>query len=275
MTDDEQDNDQNKIIRFPENRERAQRNREKEKTRKEALSEQKKRERQEEQWRIMYKNQKINIGPNGNTAQKAPFFNFSKIPAFTRLIVSTLILIQVGLTFLLNNTQKLEAFNNFGFTPGAFTGTAPFSALAWITPITSLFLHGSFMHLAFNIVMMLAMGMFFEKVFGFRRTAIFFFSCGLIGSLTYFILSPFSNIPVVGASGAISGILAVTFLLLNEQGSLGNTGKRGALPFILIWLVIIVGTGLISTDTAWQAHLGGFLGGLGLFYLWRKGVINF
>ena len=170
----------------------------------------------------------------------------------------------------------MEIFSLLGFTPGQYTGAVPWDNAAWIAPLTSLFLHGSWMHIAFNLVMLLAMGTNFERNFGTRRTAIFYFASGLAGCLTCLAFSPSSAEPVIGASGAISGIFGVTFLMLNERGVLGTGTFRKPLPFILLWIALIVGTGmLLGGNIAWQAHLGGFLGGLALFTLWRKQILKF
>jgi membrane associated rhomboid family serine protease len=122
--------------------------------------------------------------------------------------------------------------------------------------------------------MMLAMGMFMETVFGSRRMLVFFVFSGLCGALCYFIYAPFAVIPVVGASGSISGLFAVTILILHGQGRLGIE-KKSALPLLLFWVALTIGIGLIGGGIAWQAHLGGFLGALGLFYALRKRWINF
>ena len=120
------------------------------------------------------------------------------------------------------------------------------------------------------------MGVFFERQFGARRTFMFFLICGMAGNLTYFILNPALITPVIGASGAISGLFGAAFIMMTALGMAGpEAQKRGPLPFILLWVSIIVVFGMISADTAWQSHLGGFLGGVGFFQLWRKGKIRF
>lgn len=132
------------------------------------------------------------------------------------------------------------------------------------------------MHLAINIVMALAMGVFFERQFGAKRAAIFFVLCGLAGNLAYLLLSPYSPTPVIGASGGISGLFAVAIMSMIERGLMGpEAQKRGPAPFILLWTCIIVGIGLISHDTSWQSHLGGFWSGLALFHFWKRGIIRF
>lgn len=273
---------ENKIVHFParEDRERLKKEkaREEKKAGQDRAKERKAQERQEEKWRKQYRaEQAVQQGAQvqDGLPGKQPFFNLGRIPFFTRLVIGAFVVVQILQTLFFDAGEKLRLFYTLGFVPGIYTGAEPWQMTGLISPVTSLFIHGGWMHLLFNIVMMLAMGVFFERLFGARRTALFFFVCGLAGDAFYFLFSPFSTEPVVGASGAISGLFAVTFLILHEQGALHGIGsKRGVLPFILIWMALIVGMGMIGPSVAWQAHLGGFLGGLSLFFAWKKGFVR-
>lgn len=207
---------------------------------------------------------------------KVPFLNISKIPIFTRILVGAFLLVHIPIFVLFTSGQKLEAFYMLGFVPGYFTGAA--GGMPWFAPtgiITHMFIHGSWMHLLFNITMTLAMGMFFEMNFGTRTTVKFFFVCGVAGALIYFILNPFSTVPVIGASGGISGLFGAVLVELYQRGQIGGIGKRGPLPIIIFWLVFMVITGMLSGDNmAWQAHVGGFLAGIGLLHLMKKGKVR-
>ncbi len=227
----------------------------------------KEKDKQEKTWRKQYK--------KDNTEQNVPFFNAGKIPLLTRIIIAVLVIVHLPLYLFVDPVARHELFFTFGFVPAIFTGAQPWSWLAIVTPFTHLFIHGGWMHLLFNTAMMLAMGMFMETAFGARRMLIFFFVSGLSGALFYLLLNPSLTAPVIGASGSISGLFGVTFLILYERGMLGPIGKRGPLPLILLWMTLITGMGMLGGgDVAWQAHLGGFLGGLGLFYAMRKGIVK-
>ncbi len=268
--------DDKNIIHFP-----AHEKRQSQKKKKSAEKEQERKEREalEKQYRAEYRakqaKQQSQMAQR-SAAGKKPFINWHKIPPFTRYAVGTFIIIQIILSFLLPESDKFAITYHFGFVPAIYTGAAEWSWAALIAPFTTLILHGGWMHLLFNIVMMLAMGVFFERQFGAKRTFIVFLLCGLAGNLTYLLLSPASQIPVIGASGAISGLFAIAITAMIESGIAGpEAQKRGAFPFILLWIAIIIGIGMISHDTAWQSHLGGFFGGLALHHLWKKGIIKF
>lgn len=204
----------------------------------------------------------------------APFFNFDRIPLFTRIIVLSFLIVQAVMTFLPNDL-KIQIIYTFGFLPAYFTGVMkPMPWGAVVSPITHIFIHGGWMHLAFNCVMALSLGMFFEREFGTRRTIIFFFACGLAGALFYFILNPFSTAPVIGASGSISGLFGALIMLLGKRGGLGMR-TRSPWPIVIFWVAFMVLAGLIGGGSlAWQAHVGGFLTGIGMLYLMQTGRLK-
>lgn len=263
----ENQEDTDKILHFPEleKRNKIARGKEKEKEKKEN-----EREKLEKEYRHRYRMS------HNNTSGKKPFFNWQKIPPFSRIIVLTIIAVHLCITFFMDDAQRLVLYMNFGFVPAYYSGTIPWVWSAVIAPFTTAFIHGSWIHLLTNTVMMMAMGVFFERQFGARITLIFFIFCLMSGNLVYFILNPGSTTPVIGASGAISGLFGAMLLIINFSGLAGSQAqKRGPFPIIILWIAVMIGIGLISSDTAWQCHLGGFLGGIGLFQLWRKGKVRF
>ncbi len=262
--------DNNKVVNFPDTNKRKS-------LKKDAAQQRKSQDNMEEKYRAEYSARRAkelsNNARRSANSGKIPMINWHKIPIFTRSIIGVFIVVQIVISFVLSAPDKLQAMYSFGFVPAIYSGADEWAWSAVIAPFTSLFIHGGWMHLAFNIVMMLAMGIFFERQFGSKLTAIFFVLCGLAGSLVCVILSPESTIPIIGASGAISGLFAVSFLLMIEQGLLGaDAQRRGGLSFILLWSVMIVIFGMLSNDVSWQSHIGGFLGGVGLFYLWKSKV---
>jgi membrane associated rhomboid family serine protease len=205
-----------------------------------------------------------------------PFFNLAKLPPFTRFTTATFFIVHITLFVLMDPAERLQAFYAMGFVPGYFTHVL--GGFPWFAPlgiVTHLLIHGGWMHLLFNSVMMLAMGTMFERLFGTRTTALFFLLCGFAGAAAYFAFNPFSTVPVIGASGSISGLFGAAIILLYQQGQLGKIGKRGPWPLVLFWVALMIGTGLIGGgDLAWQAHVGGFLAGIGLLQLLQKGKIR-
>ncbi|MGH1379038.1 MAG: rhomboid family intramembrane serine protease [Alphaproteobacteria bacterium] len=280
MGDNENDND--KIIHFPELDKRKSLTKDKKKIEKQKAQDDRAtknaQETLEDQYRSQYRAERAKA--QGQNAQysasgKKPFINWHKIPMFSRISIGTILIVQLIMSFAVNEADRSFILNNFGFTPAMYTGGIEWQLAAIIAPLTTLILHSGWMHLTFNIVMLMAMGVFFERQFGAKRTAIFFVACGMAGNIAYLLLNPWSTIPVIGASGAISGLFAVTFMIMIEKGMVGpEIQKRGPLPFILLWSSIIIGMGMISQDTSWQSHIGGFWGGLALFHLWKKGIIR-
>lgn len=156
--------------------------------------------------------------------------------------------------------------------------------LNWVTPITSMFLHGGWMHLAGNLLFFWVFGNNVEDAFGSRRFFVFYFVCGLIAALAQVALDPSSAVPMVGASGAISGVMGAYLVLYPRT--------RVHMLFIFIiffkiiplpaWLVLLwwfalqllgampmlAGTQNVG-GVAVMAHIGGFLAGVYLTMRWR------
>jgi len=225
------------------------------------------RREKEKAWRRQYRKEK--------KAQSVPFFNAGRIPPLTRMMIAVFVIVHLPLYIFLDAGQRLTVFYTFGFVPAYYTGAEQWIWFALTAPLTHIFIHGNWMHLLFNTVMMLVMGMFVESLFGARRMLIFFLLCGFAGALVYFIFNPFLDQPVIGASGSISGLFAMTILYMSERNMLGPLGGRGPFPLLLLWIALITGMGLLAGDVAWQAHLGGFLAGIGLYYGIKKGLVRF
>lgn len=243
-----------KLIRFPTLAERDKIRREKEK--------------QEQAFQQQYKNER---------RATAPFINLSKIPVFTRVLVLSFIVVHVSLALLLSEDRIYDVYTVFGFTPARFTGgTDPLPFEAFITPLTHLFLHGNMMHLLFNSITALIMGMLFERQFGARMTAFFFFACSLGGALFYFLLNPFSPVPIIGASGGLSGLFSAGLIMIFQRQPNLRHSRWGAWPMLIFWIVFMIGMGSIGGDMiAWQSHVGGFLTGIALLHLIQKGYLRF
>lgn len=273
------DDEEGKVIHFPALEARAKRDQAKIKAENDKSKADKERAAQEKIWREQYRAEQAKkmaqMARGGKGGGKVPMVNWDKIPYFSRVIVGISFLVQAILMFGVGEAQRLELYYTLGFVPAAFTGGVPFSLPALLSPVTCLFLHSGWMHFAMNMFMLVVMSVFFERNFGARRCAIFFFASGLMGCFVYLIMSPFTPVPVVGASGAISGLFAVNMLVMSERGAMAGLGQaRDGFKFLLFWMVVIIVTGIAFQSIAWQAHLGGFLGGAGLYMLWKRGKIK-
>jgi membrane associated rhomboid family serine protease len=148
----------------------------------------------------------------------------------------------------------------------------------WSTLLTSMFLHGGWMHLGGNMLYLWIFGDNLEKVMGGVRFLIFYLACGLAASLAHIFFGSGSSIPAVGASGAISGVLG-GYLLLFPRNTVRVLTRGGVthVPAIVVlgfWIVIqmINGIGSMAATSetggvAYMAHIGGFVAGLVLVKL--------
>lgn len=139
---------------------------------------------------------------------------------------------------------------------------------------TSLFLHGGWPHALMNAAFGLAFGAPVARFFGLRVAGvlaffIFYLLCGVLAGLAFVVLHPDSLNPVVGASGAVSGLMGAAARLMDRQDRLGSPFSRTALSMAAAWIVVnllIAATGLApgldEGSVAWEAHLGGFAAGL-------------
>jgi len=143
----------------------------------------------------------------------------------------------------------------------------------WSTLITSMFLHGGWMHLGGNMLYLWIFGDNLEKVMGNARFLGFYLACGIAAGLAHILFSGASSVPTVGASGAISGVLG-GYLVLFPRNRVRVLTRGGivSLPAIAVlgfWIVIQLINGLgslaVRTETggvAYMAHVGGFIAGI-------------
>jgi len=138
----------------------------------------------------------------------------------------------------------------------------------WLTPLTSMFLHGSLLHLAGNLLYLWIFGVPIEELLGHVRFALFYLACGLVAALAHVASDPGSYVSTLGASGAISGLLGA-YAVSYPGGRLRLLWPRVRVPallFLALWVALQVGSGLAAADRAdasiaWWAHVGGFAAG--------------
>ncbi|MFH1213699.1 MAG: rhomboid family intramembrane serine protease [Candidatus Neomarinimicrobiota bacterium] len=164
-------------------------------------------------------------------------------------------------------------FIKYGLVPAnLFNGSGLRSFLAFFT---TLFLHGGFFHLAGNMLYLWIFGDNIESTLGHFKFFVFYIVCGVIAGLTQVIADPASQIPMIGASGAISGVLGA-YLLRYPHARVKILFwffifiRQFWVPagYLLgIWFLIQISNGLGSLGfqsqggVAWFAHIGGFLAG--------------
>ncbi len=155
----------------------------------------------------------------------------------------------------------------------------------WLTLLTSTFMHGGWLHIGGNMLFLFIFGDNIEKAYGHVKYLIFYLVCGIIASLAHVLSQPDSYIPSLGASGAISGVMAGYLVLFPTNRvkvllALGVVLLRPimvpAVVMIGVWALLqfINGLGAIAvTDqtsgVAYWAHIGGFVAGLVITILAR------
>ena len=202
--------------------------------------------------------------PNNKQPKHPPMIN---LPIVTKILIITMIVIFAAIYFM-DDAMKAFIYLNFGFIPSIWTGQNAYGmdTYAFLSPITYIFLHGNFMHVAMNCAMLMAFGAGVEQWMGAKRFLLFFIACGFAAIIVETIIHPFSTNPVIGASGSLSGLFAAILILLQARGQL-PTGKYGIWPFAAFWIGLSLVFGLIGGvmtgggQIAWAAHLGGFIGG--------------
>ena len=175
----------------------------------------------------------------------------------------------------------------FGMIPARVFGYADLppeiaTVPAWATVLTSMFMHGGWLHLGGNMLFLWIFGDNIEDSMGHVRFIAFYLLCGVAAALTQGYLSPASEIPMVGASGAVSGVLGAYILL-----------HPGATVRVLIWLGIFVTVAHVPAllvlgfwfvgqlasaamappgepGVAFGAHIGGFVAGLAAVSLFKR-----
>ncbi len=169
----------------------------------------------------------------------------------------------------------------FGVVPSRWLLTQPLDLIdwpaLWPTLLTSQFLHGGVVHLVMNLMYLWIFGDNVEDRLGHARFLLLYLVSGIVAALTHLALSPQSGIPMVGASGAIAGLLGAYLLLfpgarivtLIPLGFFWNTVELPAFVFLGIWFLMQWSHALTSLGqvvdvggVAFWAHIGGFLNGV-------------
>jgi membrane associated rhomboid family serine protease len=163
-----------------------------------------------------------------------------------------------------------------GLVPAALTGRAPAAGLpAPLTLITCLFVHGNFMHVFGNMIFLFVFGDDIEEALGHWRFLGFYLACGVGAGLAFVLSDPSSTTGLIGASGAIAGVVAA-YLLFRPCAKV--TCLLGLIPLRLraywiiggwaIWQFIEVAS-QEQDGIAYSAHIGGLITGAVLFYFMR------
>ncbi|MBI3754134.1 MAG: rhomboid family intramembrane serine protease [Deltaproteobacteria bacterium] len=147
-----------------------------------------------------------------------------------------------------------------------------------LTLFSAMFVHGGLLHVGGNMLYLWIFGDNIEDRLGHFRFFIFYVLAGLIAGLTHIIMLPDSTLPMIGASGAIAGVLGAYFLLYPRAHVLTlvfffffvTVVRIPAVIFLGLWFILQLLSSGMSGGIAWYAHIGGFIGGMALVKLFEK-----
>lgn len=192
--------------------------------------------------------------------------------------VVTYALIAINVLFFLVELSAGDAFiERWSVVPRRLLANP---AADFITIFTAMFMHAGWMHLLGNMLYLWIFGDNVEDRLGHTKYLIFYLLCGIAATFAQVLVDPHSNVPNLGASGAIAGVLGA-YLLMFPRGSVRVMMGRGIIPMpalivIGFWAVLqfLSGFGAIATTeqsggggVAYMAHVGGFVAGLVLAVL--------
>jgi membrane associated rhomboid family serine protease len=216
-------------------------------------------------------------------------------PIVTLLLIGVNVFFWVAVQGMGAEPNLSRSVCELGLIPGEFLGrlpegyTLPMSRTmacvvtgdqSWYTPLTSMFLHGGWFHLIGNMWFLWVFGNNVEDSMGHLRYFFFYILCGLAAAATQTLVNPASAVPMVGASGAISGVMGAYVVLyprvrVHMLVILGIFITRIVVPAYLMlgyWFLLqLIGGGLAAGEggVAFWAHAGGFVAGAVLINVFR------
>lgn len=218
-------------------------------------------------------------GPGPAKPRGQPIFN---IPASVSVLLVVLVAVHALESLVLSDSVRGWIRFHLSVIPLRFT--APVLEPFWpiiVSPVTHAFLHGGWEHVLFNAFWMVAFGAPLAHRLGTVRFAAFWLVGALGGAAAHILTNPESTVPMIGASGAVSALIAAAARFGFTTAGAGRMRAYGGKPlglvqmafnrtvvsFIAIWLAINLAMafgfmGSVGSGIAWQAHLGGFLAGL-------------
>jgi membrane associated rhomboid family serine protease len=158
---------------------------------------------------------------------------------------------------------------------------------AWATLFSSMFLHGGWMHLIGNMLYLFIFGNNIEDAMGHAKFMVFYLICGIVAALAQALPDPQSITPMIGASGAISGVLGAYLLLYPHArvlvaiplGFFIHTTRIKAFWVLGFWFVIQIISTVLSGQqqggVAFGAHIGGFIAGMILIPFFKNRRVRF
>jgi membrane associated rhomboid family serine protease len=202
----------------------------------------------------------------------------SSEPHYTRPTVNLVLIAMNVAVFLYELSMPNYALNRFIMTHGLVP-----DRLSYVSILTSMFIHGGFLHIAGNMWFLWIFGRGVEDLLGHAKYLFLYFACGIAAALFFVMLNSNSTVPTVGASGAIAGVMGA-YLIKFPRAYIRTlvfivifitTIDVPAFVLLLYWFAIQFFSGIGSVGysaessggVAWFAHVGGFLAGMALMML--------
>lgn len=218
-------------------------------------------------------------------SRRRPIVNWLLIAINLAVFVYELSLTQRGLNAF---TVKYGVIPAVLLNPGAFAPEVLRMTSGWLGLVSSLFIHVGWVHLLGNLMYLFIFGDNVEDRLGHGRYLIFYLCSGIIAFLAHVFSSPTSKVPTVGASGAIAGVLGAYFVMFPRARVLALIPIGFFLPmveipsivFLFLWFITNLFSGVASLGVstqggvAWWAHIGGFVAGMLLSIVMRRGRIT-
>ena len=197
------------------------------------------------------------------------------IPFVTYFIIGLNVLVFIYQYFIIQGAQLSE---NFIYTYALIPANPNI-----LTIFSSMFMHGGFTHIIFNMWFLWIFGDNIESVLGHKKYLLFYFLCGIGAGLSQIQIDPDSTIPMVGASGAIAGVLGAYLFRFPRATVHVLVILIVFITFIRVPAMIVIGFWFLSNltagigtlgieqtgGTAWFAHIGGFISGVLFNYLFK------
>ena len=197
------------------------------------------------------------------------------IPFVTYFIIGLNVLVFIYQYFIIQGAQLSEDF--------IYTYALIPANPSILTIFSSMFMHGGFTHIIFNMWFLWIFGDNIESVLGHKKYLLFYFLCGIGAGLSQIQIDPESTIPMVGASGAIAGVLGAYLFRFPRATVHVLVILIVFITFIRVPAMIVIGFWFLSNlsagigtlgieqtgGTAWFAHIGGFISGVLFNYLFK------
>jgi membrane associated rhomboid family serine protease len=220
------------------------------------------------------------IGDDNTERRIVPFVNYTLIAI--NIVVFLFQTEQITLSYSVvpaEITQGRDIVGPVRSIKGLTLGNSP--SPIYLTLLSAMFMHGGWLHLGGNMLYLWIFGDNVEDRMGHLKYLIFYLLCGFLASATHILVGPNSLIPSLGASGAIAGVLGAYLVLFPRQGvrvlQWGMVTEVPALIVIGLWGLLqfisgfgALGKGGASGGVAFMAHVGGFVAGILLVFLFRN-----